>query len=597
VFCDYRRVKIQDNYGYLPIHCALWGEASYTVIKMLLEAYPMAAKKQTDSGYLPLHIATRVNMSEDILLMLVDAYPESITMESRLGFCPVDFYEAGNPRILRLLTPLEENKRIAFVCQLQQAEDNKKNGSLIFEAVEKNASYDEIKAILQKHPEAIYEKDKDGCLPLHKSLLHGTSEDIIMLLFEFYPKAARVRANYRHGELPIHDALMSDRSINLIQLLLDAYPLAAEKKLYDDSLALYIALQNTSDTIIRMIFEAYPQAVEFPTSCVDNGYLLHWALNNHASNYTIKMLLKAYPKASEYPDECDRLPLHIAVRCGASSDIIVMLLKAYPKGAQIQDYQGDLPLHCVPWAVLSTELFNQLLKAYTNAAKIKNKQGKIPLHCACKRYFNKTSLMSVDLLISAYPEAINVKDNDGFSPPHYLSYYLQYIDNYRHKNNRFLLHMAIRNNCSKHLVTLLVRGFPHLCLKRDKHGKIPLHYACEGKTANFVFYIMTLLDSSPDSLHVEDRQRRTPRQVLSNTLSLADENKMLPLHHLAASSASLSVESLQLFVNVYPESIATEDNRGMLPTHYACLNQTLSLDVLMLFLKLYPEAIKNFIGL
>ncbi len=122
--------------------------------------------------------------------------------------------------------------------------------------------------------------------------------------------------------------------------------------------------------------------------------------------------------------------------------------------------------------------------------------------------------MSIQLLISVYPEAIDVEDNDGFLPSHYLTDYLKRNVKKRHKNNRFLLHMARTNNYSKHLVTLLVRDFPQMCLKRDNHGKISLHYACKkSETPTFTFYVLTLLGVSLDSLYIEDRQGRTPRKV------------------------------------------------------------------------------------
>jgi hypothetical protein len=45
-------------------------------------------------------------------------------------------------------------------------------------------------------------------------------------------------------------------------------------------------------------------AVEFLTIYVYDN-VLHWALNNPASDCKIKMLFKAYLNASNYPDECD----------------------------------------------------------------------------------------------------------------------------------------------------------------------------------------------------------------------------------------------------------------------------------------------------
>jgi hypothetical protein len=78
-----------------------------------------------------------------------------------------------------------------------------------------------------------------------------------------------------------------------------------------------------------------------------------------------------------------------------------------------------------------------------------------------------------------------------------------------------------------------------------------------------------LLNASAESLYIEDWQSRTPRQILSNTASWI-----------------LLLESLQLLVDVYPESITTEDNHSLLPINYACLNSAVSVDVPPHFIKL-----------
>jgi ankyrin repeat protein len=262
-----------------------------------------------------------------------------------------------------------------------------------------------------------------------------------------------------------------------------------------------------------------------------------------------------------------------------------MLLDTYHKVAQMQDDRGDLPLHCLNWAVVSTSVVDKLLEAYPGAARAKNLEGQTPLHCACNKKINKNALISIQSLISVYPEGIDVEDNHGLLPSHYLTTNI----NYGQLPSHYFTNYPTRNSKKGHESNKFL--LPQLCLKRDNHGKIPLHYACEGKTPNSIFYIMTLLSSSTESVYVEDWQTRTPRHILTNTASRKDENEMLPLHHLAAASDTLSVESLKLLVDVYPESITTADNRGLLPIHYACLNQSLSLDVLTQFIKLYPDGI------
>ncbi len=70
-----------------------------------------------------------------------------------------------------------------------------------------------------------------------------------------------------------------------------------------------------------------------------------------------------------------------------------------------------------------------------------------------------------------------------------------------------------------------------------------------------------------------------------------EEDKRLPLSHLAASSNNLSELSLQLMGHAYPESIITGEKYGMLPFHHACLNTACSLEVLFALLKLFSAAI------
>ncbi len=76
--------------------------------------------------------------------------------------------------------------------------------------------------------------------------------------------------------------------------------------------------------------------------------------------------------------------------------------------------------------------------------------------------------------------------------------------------------------------------------------------------------MLTLLDTDEDGVNIEDNQGRTPMQVLKFTASHQDENEMFLLHHLAATSDSLTEKSM------------------------------LSLEVLMLFISSYREAVKCF---
>ena len=103
--------------------------------------------------------------------------------------------------------------------------------------------------------------------------------------------------------------------------------------------------------------------------------------------------------------------------------------------------------------------------------------------------------------------------------------------------------------------------------------------------------VALLASNNKCSLKIHDILGRTPLQLLRSNASTLDDNNKLPLHHLAASSKTLTEKSLQLLVGTYPESIMASDNCGMLPFHYACLNQDLSLEALIFFISLSPEVI------
>jgi hypothetical protein len=233
-----------------------------------------------------------------------------------------------------------------------------------------------------------------------------------------------------------------------------------------------------------------------------------------------------------------------------------------------------------------------LLKAYPKAAEEQNNEGRLPLHLACQypTDSHEDFLNRLNLLISCYPEGINVQEIDGK-----LSCYLKVgVLESNYTEPLYLLHDAVKSGLSTHLVKLLVQAFPESRTTKDNDGMVPLHYACTGSSSNFLEHVIVLLDANKDSLHIKDNHGRTPLKLLSNTAKTPDEKGMLPLHRLVASLHPLTEQFLLLLVNAYPGSIRTADKYDMLPFHHACLNQALSSEVLMILLSLYPEAVRCF---
>ncbi len=70
-FSEPDTIKVQTKYGNLPLHIALYMNASSDVIILLLQAYPKATEIPNNNGMLPLHYALWFHASSDIVTMLL----------------------------------------------------------------------------------------------------------------------------------------------------------------------------------------------------------------------------------------------------------------------------------------------------------------------------------------------------------------------------------------------------------------------------------------------------------------------------------------------------------------------------------------------
>jgi hypothetical protein len=96
------------------------------------------------------------------------------------------------------------------------------------------------------------------------------------------------------------------------------------------------------------------------------------ALLTGASTDVIKMLFEAYPMAVEVQNNYGNLPLHAAVGAKAPSDVIKMLYEAFPLAAQVTNIDGKTPLDLAASRGISCcllQLFND-----------ENKKGMKDLH-------------------------------------------------------------------------------------------------------------------------------------------------------------------------------------------------------------------------
>jgi ankyrin repeat protein len=228
--------------------------------------------------------------------------------------------------------------------------------------------------------------------------------------------------------------------------------------------------------------------------------------------------------------------------------------------ANYQNKNKMMALHVVVWKRPPLLMVKRLINIAPNSVQERDVGGRLPLHHACMW---GASLDILDLLVTTFPQSIHVKDNTGRTPSQLLQLFkvVEHMDD----DDMLLLHHAC------------------CCSSFSSIGEPTLNVAL----------LQLLVDAFPDSITLKDNCGRTPSQILkeSGTVKKKDENRMLPLHQQAHHNICLTLNLLKLLHDAYPEGIAQTDRHGMLPFHHACLNRSISIEVLNLFIELYPECL------
>jgi ankyrin repeat protein len=532
-------LSVKDRNGDLPLHIALRNAYSFTVVELIFLEYPKAAEVQNNDGYLPLHIALDNGASSDTIRMLFKSYPKAARIQ-----------------------------------------------------------------------------DKNGDLPLHIALRNEISSCVVKDVFQEYPKAAKVHNNI--GLLPLHIALEKDYCFFSIPfMLLEAHPKSVQiqdKHGRSPLHRLHCSEYYVPSSVPSML-KAYPEIL---SKSDDWGCLpIHAALGGnahaHAHKNYILSVLKTYPKAVKVQDAAGRLPLHTALFNGACVTVVKIIYDPFPEAIMVQDNYGNLPLHYAAYHNYSPDFLALIINGYPDGVKMKNQDGYLPIHFLCNHFLfrepDEPSILragkvgrymaNLELLISAYPESIEVKGKDGNSPSVHIKTNIVASIVARNLNGRHnLLLKAVKEEYSQNLVKLLLQAFPESSMFQDDNGMVALHHACESKVLFFLDNIIAILDANPACLAIQDHLDRTPFELLSgDAYSKVKKEKlvkeMLLVHHLTTYSSNLSEKALRFLVNMFPDNITTLDKYGMLPFHRACLNPTSKLEVLMYFLKISPEVVSQ----
>ena len=325
-----------------------------------------------------------------------------------------------------------------------------------------------------------------------------------------------------------------------VKHLLKKHPRAARARNLLDQLPLHVAASNgASAQILECLVKAYPESIRI------KGYAgrlaLHEACYEHASVQAIQFLVHANPSALHARDDWDRLPLHCACSANASLDTLKILYQGNPDAIMEKDSTNRLPLHyaCCRWTRSNQkgciEKLRFLLDAYPEASKVPCASGCLPLHLLCANMSATAPREAIELVVSAWPRAIQLQNDKGFLP----------------------LDLWLLNNNNKEEVDALV-------------GKEPVHFVCLHSTS--VATVEHFVSKDPQSPGKKSSKGK------------------LPLHCAALNSSPNKRPILDALLKDFPLAIESVDPEGLLPVHALAQSDSPLGDIFDM-LKQYPEAI------
>ena len=337
--------------------------------------------------------------------------------------------------------------------------------------------------------------------------------------------------------------------------------------------------EKVTEGILRYLLERFPNAAKGVGE--EGRFPIHnICRNKNVTLGMVQLLIDAFPDSLRHETINGCTPLHYLCDHYFDKEIAVeilkLLLERYPESVRhtATDY-GDLPIHLAA-SKQSLEFCRLLIEAFPGSERVSNGVDSLPFHEACAL----NAVATTKYLYQLYPDSINVADNNGWHPIHYV------ILGIKHRKNN--PEAAIK------MVQFLLDCNPDVVLQK-RQDKLPLHWVCKyatnGNTPKLNAYLkilQILYDAYPEAIIGSNevtsnigscceevqtyinaqltyaRQARNLRQM--NTPP--DEDGQLPLHKALRDNVTLG--SIKLLVKGNPSAVSYADNKGRLPLHIAC---------------------------
>jgi ankyrin repeat protein len=240
---------------------------------------------------------------------------------------------------------------------------------------------------------------------------------------------------------------------------------------------------------------------------------------------------------------------------------------------RLRGRSADLPLHYAIEQNASVDVLGILISAYPEALEMKNGDGEIPLHAAI--IWGHVAPNVMKLLMTT--KTVRVPNKDGNLPLH--------------------CYLQVHATPDLQVVQSMVRLFPNSVRRTTKDGDTPTHSACRAARNSNLEVVRFLINKNPRALRMKNNLGYIP---LCYAFLVCAEVQLLPVIRLLVEACPETVQELdasgntvlhrylllRAFVNhnrqpdlsvleylimVYPDSLAIRDKvKKLTPLHIAC---------------------------
>ena len=269
----------------------------------------------------------------------------------------------------------------------------------------------------------------DTCIGV--AILGGAQLKVIKAISDANPNAVYQTNNY--GMIPIAHAASVSSCTEVFEFLLEK-----THEILPESIELLLNSSLTgisTDVMENIIIKRLGKSL---LQLNNNGWsILHILLLRNAPVQQVRSFIKAVPESVRLVNESNALPIHYSCLYGSNIKVIQLMINEYPESLFIPDMDGNLPLHLACWCGSSFAVVNllfHLMKAdpTTDYMFSRNGSGETPLHLGFRRSYPDVSV--IRLLVGRSNQLLRVRNNKGLAPIDYAREY--------HFSNRDLIELC-----------------------------------------------------------------------------------------------------------------------------------------------------------